>query len=298
MTKRQASQRIQRNLDKTRQIGESVYMEVSPRNRIRRLRLFGAFILVGSLSLLDGYASTGVSAQEHEGEAVRSAEASPSIGVRADRILREMSDYLKAARQFSFQADIVYDAVRLNGQKIQYGGTSFVSVRRPGKLHVEYKGDERQTQAIFNGRTFTVHDVAGKVYTVTEVPSEIDSAIDKIFEEYGVSVPVADLVYSDPYSTLTERVESGYYVGTHKVGERPSYHLSFTQDIIDWQIWIDAGPRPVPRKLLITYKEEPGSPQYSATFSRWDFQPRHSDHYFEFRPPAGADRIEFLPAGN
>jgi len=29
--------------------------------------------------------------------------------------------------------------------------------------------------------------------------------------------------------------------------------------------------------------------------SAWDFDPRLSDHYFEFEPPAGSDEIEFLP---
>jgi len=51
----------------------------------------------------------------------------------------------------------------------------------------------------------------------------------------------------------------------------------------------------VPRKLVITYKSEPGSPQYRARLSGWDFQPRLSDHYLQFHPPTGADEIEFLP---
>ena len=68
----------------------------------------------------------------------------------------------------------------------------------------------------------------------------------------------------------------------------------FSQEVIDWQIWIEDGPRPVPRKLLITYKEEPGSPQYVARLSDWDFQPCLSDHYFRFQPPKGSDEIEFL----
>ena len=61
------------------------------------------------------------------------------------------------------------------------------------------------------------------------------------------------------------------------------------------QIWIEVGPRPVPRRLVITYKDEPGSPQYIAELSGWNFQPRLSDHYFTFRPPIGSDEIEFLP---
>ena len=51
----------------------------------------------------------------------------------------------------------------------------------------------------------------------------------------------------------------------------------------------------MPRQLVITYKEEPGAPQYRARFTEWDFQPRLSPHYFDFVPSAGADEIEFMP---
>jgi len=74
--------------------------------------------------------------------------------------------------------------------------------------------------------------------------------------------------------------------------------LAFTQKEIDWQIWIEEGPRPLPRKLLITYKNEPLSPQYTAILSGWDLQPRLSDSFAEFHPPIGSDEIQFLKVTN
>ena len=214
---------------------------------------------------------------------------------QAKRILSEMSKYLASADDFTFHADVAYDSLLWNGQKIQFGGRADVAVRRPNQLHVEYRGDERQTRVVFDGQNFTVHNVAANVYTTTQGASEIDAAVDQAFDDYGISVPIADLVYSDPYDNLMGSVQSGFFIGRHDVGGVPCDHLAFSQETIDWQIWIEAGPRPVPRKLLITYKDQPGSPQYVATFSDWNFQPRLSDHYFKFHPPAGADEIEFLP---
>ena len=83
-------------------------------------------------------------------------------------------------------------------------------------------------------------------------------------------------------------------VGRHGVDGVPCHHLAFSQESIDWQIWIEDGPQPVPRKLVITYKTEPGSPQYVARLSNWDFEPRFSKQYFEFEVPADAGEIEFL----
>jgi hypothetical protein len=132
------------------------------------------------------------------------------------------------------------------------------------------------------------------MYAVTDVPPDIDSAIDTIFDKYGVSVPLADLVFADPYNTLIENVIEGRWIGRHSIAGVPCNHLAFIQESVDWQIWIEEGPKPVPRQVLITYKDEPGWPQYFARLNSWDFQPKFSNDYFQFQPPDGSDEMEIL----
>lgn len=213
----------------------------------------------------------------------------------ADRILREMGDYLRSADEYTFRADITNDEV-VDDQMIQWGGVARLSLKRgPDRLNVEYNGDDMRRRVVFDGKTITMHNQTRNVYAITEVPPDVDGALDHLFEVFGSSVPIADLVYSDPYRTLIENAETGYVVGQHLVNDVLCHHLAFAQETIDWQIWIEVGPRPVPRKLVITYMDEPGSPQYVAELSEWNFTPRLSDHYFTFRPPESADEIEFLP---
>ena len=224
--------------------------------------------------------------------------APPEVDDDADRILREMGDYLRAASEYTFRADISYDEI-VEDQMILFGGIAEIALRRgpdqlPDQLNVEFDGDEIRRRIVFDGKTITLHNMSKNLYAVTDVPSEIDVALDRFFEVFG-SVPVADLVYSDPYRTLIENVQTGFVVGQHPVNGIRCHHLAFAQEAIDWQIWVEVGPRPVPRKLVITYRDEPGSPQYIAELSDWNFQPRLSEHYFTFRPPDGADEIEFLP---
>lgn len=261
---------------------------------LRTAMLLAACIFVGVLP-----EKTNAESQESDGEGQlsQSSEEISGITPRADRILREMSEYLKKASEFTFHAEVEYDAVLASGQKIQFGGASKVTVHRPNRLHVEYQGDERRTRVVFDGRTITIHDLAANVYAVAEVPPEIDAALDRVFEQYGISVPIADFVYADPYETLTENVYGGYVVGRHAVDGNPCHHLAFSQETIDWQIWIEDGPTPLPRKIVITYNDEDGRPQYSARFTHWNLQPRVSGHFFQFHPPEGADRIDFLPVG-
>ena len=228
--------------------------------------------------------------------ALLAIEATHAIEADADRILRAMGDYLKSADAFSFHADIAYDEILATGEKAQYGAVSDMFVRRPNRLLVTSDGDEFQRKIFFDGKTITLFDVQKGLYAVTKVPGKLDSALDMVFEKFGLSVPLADFVYADPYAVLRENAEYGGVLGEHGCGESRCHHLLFTQEFIDWQIWIETGPRRVPRRLVITYKDEPGSPQYEVRLSGWDFQPRLSEHSFTFHPPDGAVEIEFLPS--
>src|SRR5262249_48967490 len=114
----------------------------------------------------------------------------------------------------------------------------------------------------------------------------------------GVAQPLADFLFADPYKVLTERVQSGRYVGHHQVGGVPCHHLAFVQAEIDWQLWIEAGERPLPRRLLIIHKKAPGAPRFTATLEGWDLSPSIADDTFTFKAPEGARKIEFVPAAS
>src|SRR5579862_1841374 len=46
--------------------------------------------------------------------------ATPVVAEQADRLLKQMSDYIGSADQFTFHADISFDHVLPSGQKLQY----------------------------------------------------------------------------------------------------------------------------------------------------------------------------------
>ena len=91
---------------------------------------------------------------------------------------------------------------------------------------------------------------------------------------------------------LTENVQAGTYLGVRSIGGRPCHHLLFTQEEVDWQVWVDAGESPLPRKLVITRKKEPGQPQFSAELSGWDLAPALTETSFDFKAPAGAKPVK------
>jgi hypothetical protein len=75
-------------------------------------------------------------------------------------------------------------------------------------------------------------------------------------------------------------------VGLHDVGGVKCHHLSFLQEDIDWQIWIDAKEPHVPRKFAITYAAVRDQPQYVALMDDWNLAPAVTDDLFAFAPSA------------
>ena len=124
------------------------------------------------------------------------------------------------------------------------------------------------------------------------MPDTIDEALDALDDRYGVMPPLADLLYADVYDVLMEGVTYGRYLGIHRAAGVPCHHLVFAQETIEWQIWIDAGTDPLPRRFVITYVSEPGEPQYGATITKWSLDPKLPDELFVFEAPAGAREID------
>lgn len=219
----------------------------------------------------------------------------PGIEPRVDKLLHDMGDYLKGAGEFSFRTEVNYDRVLEGGQKILYGRRSEIAMRRPDRLHVLVNGDLLHERLWYDGKSFILMDLWDYSYVKVDVPPKLDDALDFMAREYGIASPISDVLYADPYGILVENVVTGSYIGQSVVRGIPTHHLAFIQNNIDWQLWVEDGAHPVPRKAVITYKNVPSSPQFTVWLSDWDFAPRLADSLFEFLPPDGAHEVELKP---
>lgn len=249
----------------------------------------GAALAVGPLASGEG---KGVAPKE---PAARDIGVS-AVGEQADRLLKDMSDYLKAAKEFSFRAAIIYDDLLPSGQKILLGAAHEVAVRRPDRLYSNYRGEAGAKRLWYDGKNVTLLDAASNTYGNEKVPSTIDAALDFLIAQLGFTPPLSDLLYGDPYAVLRRNSVFGFRVGFTEIQGARCHHLAFVEDKVDWQIWIDDGKVRVPRRIAITYKTVPGAPQFIADLSDWDFTTRLPDSLFIPELPRGAAKIDFLKA--
>lgn len=220
---------------------------------------------------------------------------SPLVDARCETHLRKMAEHLKSLKSFSFEAEVLYDEAGDGGQKLLFGRRISGDLVRPDRAKGTAHDDQYTKSYWYDGKAVTVLDVDAKTYSRVDAPDTIDAMFDTMATRYALVLPFGDLLVSDPLPMLVTNVESGRYVGMHKIAGVDCHHLAFTQPNVDWQIWIDGGEHPFPRRLAITYKNANGSPQYIATFVKWDAAAKFADDHFKFVAPSDAQAVEMQP---
>ena len=225
--------------------------------------------------------------------------ATPSASEqRAMTVLKNMSQYLAKAAPFSVTIRDGYDAVQPSGQKIEYGEVRKVTVNRPDRLRFEVeRSDGEKGLVIFNGKDISVYTAKNNVYATVSKPGTLDEAIKYAVDDLKIRVPLAVMLLSTLPSELDKLVTSADYVETTTITDVPCDHVAArTSRGVDFQVWVAQGSEPLPRRVVITYRNETGQPQFWADLSNWNLAPEVSDALFTFTPPDGADRIQFLAA--
>ncbi len=227
---------------------------------------------------------------------VTSNAAKPSP--TTEELLRQTIAELTGAEALRFHVEILLDRTDSTGQKLQFAAALDAEVRRPDRLRLDYIGDLTAKRAWYDGETLTIFDPDHGVYTEMPGSGDVASTLQVAGKRYGLTLPLADLLRSD----LMERIDSGVVarvrrVGLHDVGGEDCHHLAIRREQDDLPIWIRAGDRPVLCKLVFTYIDQPGSPQFMAVFSDWDLSPRLRDKNFKAKLPRDAVRASFLEDG-
>ena len=223
------------------------------------------------------------------------AMSAEGIDPEADKILKSMSSYLGGTKAFSMNADIDFEIITKDGQKLQISSFAKIVMERPDKFHVYRKGMIADAEFIFDGKTLTLYGRNLNVYAQTDVSGTIDDAIRAYELETGIPAPGADLLFADPYAVLSSGVESSAYIGTAYVNGVECHHLAFRKDKVDWQLWVQAGDEPMPMKYVITTKWHTGAPQYEIRFRDWNRKPRIMADQFTFYVPKGAKQLDSFP---
>lgn len=210
----------------------------------------------------------------------------------AAMILKSMSDYLGSQKALSASFDSDIEVMTPDLQKIQFASSGQIKLSRPDKLRVRRTGGYADVDIVYDGRQISVYGNNTNSYVQADLPGTVDQMIDAIQSRSGLGMPGADLLVSDAFDALMGSALDGKHVGVGVVDGVECEHLAFRDPDIDWQIWIETGPKPVPRKYVITSKTLAGAPQYTLRIRDWKTDAFADADTFVFKAPAGATKVD------
>ena len=268
---------------------------MSRSTRTTRAALLGAgLVLIGAwLSAC----STAAIAQPVSGNGTPAAATpvaapAPPVDPEATAALTKMGAYLRTLTAFQVKSVTTRERVLLDGQKIQLSSTNDLIAQRPNRLRLEATNDSRHRVMFYDGTTFTLWADVPNFYATAPAPSTIAALITELEGKFGIEVPLEDLFHWGESDTSTAAITSATFVGPAEIDGTMTDHYAFRQPGLDWQIWIQRGAHPLPRKLVITTMTDDARPQYASTLS-WNLAPSFGEESFKFVPSPTAQKIRF-----
>ena len=220
-----------------------------------------------------------------------SPQKSDLIDPDAMGALNTMGTYLRSLKDFQVTATITSEDVLTDGEKLTYTHTTSV-LSAPNKLRIETDGDQKSRLILYDGKKFTFFARRAGYYATVDAPPTTGELIDVASDKYGIEIPLLDLfLWGGPRASSNEITEASDF-GPADVGGITCEHYSFRQPGLDWQVWIQLGNHPLPKKLVLTTTTDDARPQHTSVFI-WNLAPSYNDAAFVFDPPADAQKIVF-----
>lgn len=209
----------------------------------------------------------------------------------AKTILKAMSDYIGSQKtiQLTFDSDI--EVITSEMEKIQFTNSGDALLSRPDKLWAHRVSGHADVSMFFDGKTVKIHGKSINSFAQFEAPGNVDQLFTALREGHGISLPAADLLLSNSYEVLVAGIMEAKYIGIGIIDGHKCEHLAFRNFDTDWQLWVEAGEVPIPRKMVITSKTINNAPQYTIQVKSWKTDVKPASDAFSFTPLAGMKEL-------
>jgi hypothetical protein len=214
----------------------------------------------------------------------------PAIDPGAMEALDKMGAYLRTLKSFQVRADITTDDVLDDGQTIQFSSKVDLVAERPNRMRTEVIDDDGHRFFFFDGKNFTIFGQVVNYYATVPAPATLSELAGDLDDKYGIELPLVDLFEWGTNDANIKKIKAADDIGPSAVDGVTCEQYAFRQEGVDWQIWIQLGEFPLPRKLVIRTLTDDAKPQHSEILT-WNLAPSFSENAFTFDPPPDARRI-------
>jgi hypothetical protein len=186
------------------------------------------------------------------------------INPKAKEVLQKMSDYIGGLKTLRMSLDEIKEAPTASGQVVQERIHQSYIMKRPNKLSIKSTGTKVDKKLIFDGQNLAINDYkSGKEINVS-IPGTVDHLISEIYKKQDYVVPVADLLYSDIFSSINSNITKAEYKGSVVMDNKNCHYLICMSGNTRWQIWITSQGHPTPVRMIIEYPGKSKVKRYAA----------------------------------
>lgn len=202
-----------------------------------------------------------------------------------------MANYLRMQTSFEVVADTsIEEVLDDDGAKLTFTTTNTYRVRRPDRFFVEVKSDRRTRRYFYDGRSLTVDVPRQNFYAQVSAPGTIEAVLDDLYDRFGIALPLSDIFYWGLDDSPPEAIKAAVHLGSETIEGIATDHYFFRGDFLAWQVWIEQGDRPFPRKVVITTLSDPAKPTFSSVLT-WRQDVSFPASTFAFSPERQARPI-------
>jgi hypothetical protein len=209
----------------------------------------------------------------------------------ARAVLKAMSDYVSSQKTIELTYDSDIEVITPQLEKIQFTNSGDGLLSRPNKLRAHRVGGYAEVEMFFDGKTVGILAKSLNGYAQFDAPGTVDQLIVALRAGHGIAFPGADLLMTNSYETLVAGVMEAKHIGRGVIDGRECEHLAFRNFDTDWQLWVEVGDKPIPRKLIVTSKTMNNAPQYTLRVKSWKTDVTIAADAFTFVPPATAQKL-------
>ena len=213
-----------------------------------------------------------------------------SIDPDAIEAVKKMGTYLRSLKSFQVVDTSTQDDVLDDGMIVQTNSKIDLLAERPNRLRVEVTSDDRHRLYLYDGTNLTVWGRLVNYYATVPAPPTIRELFENAMEKYDISLPLYDIFNWGTHDDDISKIKTAIDLGPSAVEGVTCEHYAFHQEGADWQLWIQLGQFPLPRRLVITTLTDDSRPQHSDTLD-WNLAPSFNDSAFVFHPPQDAKRV-------
>jgi hypothetical protein len=228
-----------------------------------------------------------------QSSAATTGAVAPDVDPRAVEALKKMSAYLQTLQTFRLTSEASLDVITVQDQKVQLDMLTTYQVKRPG-IRIDWVSDQKNRQFYYDGKAFTLVAPTLGYYATVDAPPTNREFLAALYDKTGVELPLADLfrwAEADSEEDIA-KLTSAFSVGTATLDGAETDHWAYRTADYDFELWMEQGDRPIPRKFVLIDRSDPTLPSFTARLT-WQLNPTLDPAVFTYVPTGTASAITF-----